>query len=179
MKTMEQILQDYLHIHQALNVLEKISIHEHVEEAFPENDVEVLLTILREFVHKQHQEKEEGVLFPALLRGHGQKNHRELAELVFEHTRERFLVERLEDSIRYRKTTFPECAARLIRLLRTNMDKERGVLSRLTAESLSPEADERVSAEMGNCQRCWQEDELPELLHALENVGAKYVAVTA
>jgi len=89
--------------------------------------------------------KEEGVLFPELVR----INHAEagpLRHLLFEHSQERSLVEGLEDALRRTQTSeFVLSANQLRERVRNHIQKEDGILFPILDVLISTQLDEKVN----------------------------------
>ena len=84
--------------------------------------------------------------FPALLRDPGQKNYRELCGLIFEHDRQRSLIEGLHDSIATKEPKdLVYCVTRFVEILRHHIQEEEQTLFPLANSTLSPAEDERIA----------------------------------
>jgi hemerythrin-like domain-containing protein len=175
MKSRDLLLGDHAQILRVLNVLEEMAVRVQRAQEPNENDVKGVVEFLKGFGDNHHQGKEECILFPALLRGQGQKNHRELTSLIFEHNRQRSLIDGLADSMLTRKSRdFVYYARQLVKLVRTHLKEEEDVLFPLMESTLLPADDERVVQDMKTYDRQWQERELSGMLQTLENLESKY-----
>lgn len=182
MKAKNLLVEDHGRIVRALNVLEEMAARVQRGQKPNEKDVTAVVEFLMGFGDSHHQGKEELVLFPALLRDRGQKNYRKLCHLVFEHNRQRSLIDGIADSMLTRKRNdFVYCATQLVKILRTHLKEEDDVLFPLLASTLSPADDERVVLEMKEYDREWQDKELSGMLRSLDNLESKYLrkALTA
>jgi hemerythrin-like domain-containing protein len=176
MKSTTQLSEDHLYILRALSVLEQMSAQARRGTRINDADIESLIVFFRAFADRHHQGKEEGVFFPALLKDQGQKHYRDLCALVFEHNRERFLIEGIEDAVRFKKQQyFPDYAERLVRVLRAHIESEEHELFKLAEETLSSAEDEQVAFEMRNYEWLWQQQAIPALIHRLEELEAQYL----
>jgi hemerythrin-like domain-containing protein len=111
-----------------------------------------------------------------LLQGPGQKNYRELCTLIFEHNRQRSLIEGLQDSALAKKTEkFVFYATRLTGILRTHIQQEEDILFPLVDATLSAAEDDRVVTAMKAYDKQWQDRELPGLLGKLDRLEAEYL----
>jgi hemerythrin-like domain-containing protein len=174
MKSRNLLLEDHRHILRVLNVLEEMAARVQRGQKPNENDVKGVVEFLKGFGDSRHQGKEESVLFPALLRGSGQKNYRELCHLIYEHNQERTMVNRIADSLMPRKTKdFVYFAGHLVTILRSHLKEEDEVLLPLMKETFSAADDERVAREMKTYDRRWKGD-LAGLLLSLDNLESKY-----
>jgi hemerythrin-like domain-containing protein len=175
MKATALLTEEHQVIRRALDVLAQMSARATQCGAFDATSAQDLLEFLRLFADRYHQGKEEGVFFPALLQDRNQKNYPSLCALVFEHNRERSLVEGLEEAIRSCKSKdFIYYADRLVEVLRSHMDKEEGDLFTLANSTLDNRQDERTEIEMRNYERSWQETDLARLLGRLTELEAAF-----
>src|SRR5262245_36129636 len=164
MKATELLVHEHKYILRVLNILEGMA--EKVERGRPldQADVEDLLRFLRIFADKQHQAKEESVLFPALLRACHQDQMSALRHMTFEHDQERSLVEGLEDALLTKKgKDFVYYVNRLNHVLRTHIYKEEHILFKIADANFSSGEDEKVVSELAKF------DQYPdEVLHSLQ-----------
>jgi hemerythrin-like domain-containing protein len=124
---------------------------ESTEPIVPE-DAAILLRFLRTFGDQYHHIKEEGVLFPVLLRT-SQAQEGPLRHLLFEHNQERSLIEGLDEAVRTKKgSEFLAFANRLTSRIRNHIEKEDGILFPILEGLLSKEQDDKVSAEFEKLQ---------------------------
>src|SRR5262249_50891092 len=87
-------------------------------------------------------------LFPELMRTSAAAQPA-VRHMLFEHDRERSLVEGLADSLRTKKgAEFVQFAERLTDLLRNHIQKEDKILFDIVERSLTAEQDERITAEL-------------------------------
>jgi hemerythrin-like domain-containing protein len=175
-KSTTLLLQDHKRLLQVLNVLDHMAASAKRGQTLDETHVKDVLEFLQDFGDAHHQGKEEAVLFPALLYGPNQKNYRELCALIFEHNRQRSLIEGLQDSAITGKTEkFIFYATRLTGILRTHMQQEEDILFPLVEATLSPAEDDRVVTAMKAYDRQWQDRELLRLLGKLDRLEAEYL----
>jgi hemerythrin-like domain-containing protein len=176
MKSRNLLWEDHGQILRVLNVLEEMAARVQRGQEPNEKDVKGVVAFLKGFGDSHHQGKEEFVVFPALLRGAGQKNHRELCHLVFEHNRQRSLIDGIADSmLTGKRKDFVYCAGNLVKILRTHLKEEDDVLLPLMESILSPADDERVVNDMKGYDRQWQDKELSGLLQSLNDLESKYL----
>ena len=148
MKCTDLLTKEHKVILRALDILDHMAARIAENQPVPVADVETILRFLRAFADNQHQAKEESALFPELLRTSA-ANEPPLRQMVFEHDQERSLVEGLEDSLRTKQgKEFVHFANRLTGLIRTHIHKEDHILFPIAERCLSPEQDERVTAEL-------------------------------
>jgi len=148
MKCIDLFVQEHKTILRALDVLDHMAARIEQDQPVDAQDVETLLRFLRAFADDHHQAKEESALFPEMMKTSA-ANERPLHHMIFEHDQERSLVEGLEDSLRTKKgMDFVKMAHRYTDLIRTHIKKEDNILFAIAALSLSPEQDEKVTAEI-------------------------------
>jgi hemerythrin-like domain-containing protein len=143
MKCTDLLREDHKIILRALDVLQCI-VEEPDPERIDQDDTATLLRFLRVFADEQHHMKEEGVLFPELMRT-SQSEAGPVRHLLFEHSQERRLVEGLEDSFRRSKTAeFVLFANRLTERVRDHIQKEDGILFPILDLLISSQLDKKV-----------------------------------
>ena len=142
-----------------------------------QSDLEQVLEFLKAFGDRFHQGREECVLFPALLIDRDQKHYPQLCGLVFQHNRERFLVDGLCECLAAKNARdFIHQARKLDEILLGHLREEEEVLFPLAAAALSPAEDERVFSEMQGFDAAWQKRELSGQLQNLAQLESKYVS---
>src|SRR5688572_18712383 len=170
MKSTDLLRADHKNILGALDVLAEIAERAEWGERVNQKDVESVLHFLKGFGDRHHQGKEEHVLFPAL-RDSAQKNCHELCTLVFEHDRQRSLVEGLSESMVTKHTKdLVYYAKRLNEILRAHIKEEEERLFPLVDSALSTTEDEIVAVDMRAYDRVWQERELSTQLRKLADM---------
>ena len=175
MKSIALLMEDHKVMLRVLDVLAEMASRAEREQYVNQEDIKDVVDFLRGFGDSYHQGREEGVLFPALLRVSPQQNYHELSGQVFEHNRQRSLIEGLHDSILTKKTKeFIYCARHLNLLLRAHMEQEDNTVFRLVDSTLSADEDERVARDLKAYDQSWQDRELSGLLRRLEKLEAKY-----
>src|SRR5438477_495650 len=152
MKCTDHLIQEHKIILRAVDVLDHMAARVAQDQAVESQDVETILTFLRDFADNHHQAKEESALFPELMRT-AAANEPALRHMLFEHDQERSLVVGLEDSVRTKKgIDFVHFAKRLTDLVRNHIRKEDRILFEIVDRSLSAEQDERVTAQLNQFQ---------------------------
>jgi hemerythrin-like domain-containing protein len=152
MKCTDYLSQEHKIILRALDVLDQMAVRCEHDQPVETQDVEAILQFLRSFADDHHQAAEESALFPELMRA-SVATQPALRQMVFEHDRERSLVEGLEDSLRTKKgIEFAQLAARLTDLLRNRIQKEDKILFDMVERSITTDQDERVAAELDRFQ---------------------------
>jgi hemerythrin-like domain-containing protein len=141
-------------------------------ERIDQDDATTLLRFLRMFADEHHHLKEEGLLFPEVMRT-SEAQGGPLRHLLFEHSQERSLVEGLEDALHIGKSSdFVVFANRLADRVRNHIQKEDGILFPIIEVLISSQLDEKVSSEFEKFQLN------PGLLDDLRRLEAKYLRKT-
>jgi hemerythrin-like domain-containing protein len=167
----ELLRQDHRVILRSLNVLQSMVDGENGER-IDQDDATTLLRFLRMFADEHHHLKEEGVLFPEVMRT-SEAQGGPLRHLLFEHSQERSLVEGLEDALHIGKSSdFVVFANRLADRVRNHIQKEDGILFPIIEVLISSQLDEKVSSEFEKFQLN------PGLLDDLRRLEAKYLRKT-
>jgi len=141
-------------------------------ERIDQDDAATLLRFLRMFADEHHHLKEEGVLFPEVMRT-SEAQGGPLRHLLFEHSQERSLVDGLEDALHIGKSSdFVLFANRLTDRVRNHIQKEDGILFPIIEVLISSQLDEKVSSEFEKFQLD------PGLLDDLRRLEAEYLRKT-
>ena len=176
MKTTALLKEEHEYILRAVNVLEAMAIRMIRGELVDSNDREAILSFLRTFLDDHHQTKEEFIFFPALLKASRGEDHECLCRYIFEHNRERSLVEGIEEALATRKAEdFVYYAHRFVDIVRTHIAEEEGGLFEHADNVLSPEEDARMVREIGLFDTPSQRRTLVLLLKALTALELKYL----
>jgi len=149
MKATSILKEEHRHMLRALNVIDGITARVENGEMADANDVESVLKFLQCYGDYYHQEREESVLFPALLKASHSKEYEDLCAISFEHNRERSLIEGIRESVLTRRACdFVYYSHRLSELMRAHIKtEEEGVFRRADAV-FDEAADECVMQEL-------------------------------
>jgi hemerythrin-like domain-containing protein len=124
------------------------------------------------FADEHHHLKEEGVLFPEVMRT-SEAQAGPLRHLLFEHNQERSLVEGLEDALYSGKSAeFVLFANRLTDRVRNHIQKEDGILFPILEVLVSSQFDEKICREFEKFQLGLG------LLDDLRRLESKYLSKT-
>ena len=171
MKCTDLLRQDHKIILRSLNVLQSMA-EGASGERIDEEDATTLLRFLRTFGDDYHHLKEEGALFPEVMRT-SEAQGGPLRHLLFEHNQERSLVEGLDDALHTGKSSdFVVFANRLTDRVRNHIQKEDGILFPIIEVLISSQLDEKVSSEFEKFQLD------PGLLDDLRRLEAEYLRKT-
>jgi hemerythrin-like domain-containing protein len=176
MKSITLLLEDHRQIARAVDILEEMATGAKHGLELHDNDVTALMQFMVCFGDRIHQGREEGVLFPALMANPGQGNYSKLTSLGFDHQRQRYLIQGIQESAgREDKKDFVFCATRLVEIVREHLKEEETILFPLAATLLSPDDDERVASDMEAYDKHYENEKLPGLLCSLGDLEAKYL----
>ena len=172
MRCTDLLRQDHKVILRCLNVLQAMAERENGER-IDQDDATTLLLFLRKFADEHHHLKEEGVLFPEVMRT-SEAQGGPLRHLLFEHSQERSLVGGLDDARHTGKSSdFAFFANRLADRVRNHIQKEDGILFPILDVLISSQSDEKVIGEFEKFQLD------PGLLNDLQRLESKYLRKTA
>jgi hemerythrin-like domain-containing protein len=175
MKAMGLLKEEHRHILRALNIIEGMAARLENGEMPDAKDVELVLKFLQCYGDYYHQEREESVLFPALLKASRSDEYEDLCTCTFEHNRERSLIEGVRESLMTRKgSDFIYYTRRLIELMRAHIQSEEEGIFRRADELLDEKVDELLIQELARYDspnQAWKLATL-ECLTALE---ARYI----
>ena len=176
MKSTALLLDDHKYILRVLEVLEEMATRARHGQEPDGQDLKDILEFLERFCDRIHQGREEGILFPALLRDRSQKNYPKLSSLLFDHNRERFLVQGLQESLlASSRRDFVFCATRLVEVLREHINEEEATLFPLADSTFSHADDAQIAADMKGFDKLWQDKMFPALLSRLDELESKYL----
>ena len=176
---MSKAIDDLMHEHQAilstLRILQKAIIMLKKNSEINMNDLNSLISFLKEFADKCHHGKEEGYLFPAFEAAGIPNENGPIGVMLREHELGRSYIKQMSDSLAKTKADehFLMAAEKYVALLRSHIEKENNILfpmgaSRLSAEQLDDlfKKFEKYEEEVIGKGR---HQELHQILHELEN----------
>ena len=176
MKSITLLLEDHQQMLRAVEIMEEMLIRARHGQKPDIQDLNEILAFLDGFGDRIHQAREEGVLFPALLRDPGQANYPKLSSLRFEHDRHRSLIEGLQKACAVEDLeSFCSCCARLTAILRDHIQDEETNLFPLVTSVLSTADDEQIARDMQGYDSIWQSEKLPQLARRLGELELKYL----
>lgn len=178
---MSQAIDDLRHEHDAilsaLDILDRVEVEARQGTAAT-GDIAVFVSFLKEFVDKCHHGKEEGMLFPALIRAGASEREAPVPALLSEHEQGRALIKAMEEasSPELQPKRFSAAAKAYSRHLRAHIERENEILFP-TAEQVLGEV------RLNTLHRAFvkHEDEVighgrhEELHHMLHALKAKYL----
>jgi hemerythrin-like domain-containing protein len=175
MKATRLLKEEHQYILRALGVMDELAVRVADGSELDEHDVESMLQFLRVFGDDHHQEKEEFILFPALLKASHAEEHECLCQITFEHNQQRSVLEGIEDALKsHRGQDFVYYAKRLGELVRAHIQEEEdGVFKRADA-ILSAEVDERIAQELAAYDSPGRVERLNAVLKRLIMLELKY-----
>jgi hemerythrin-like domain-containing protein len=150
MKTLDVLHREHSWITTMATCLEALVARARATDQLPEPAYE-LLHLYESFADGRHQEKEEGVLFPELLRCANGQELRELEQLVADHADERQHLSLMRSNLLGAVHGEPGCVRTFASEARAYLDRHRSHMAREHAQLfpmarrlLTPEADARV-----------------------------------
>jgi hemerythrin-like domain-containing protein len=175
MKATGILMEEHRYILRSLDVICEMANRVANGEEADDRDVDCILQFLQAFGDDHHQEKEEAILFPALLKASNAQEHECLCQITFEHNQQRSLLEGIEDALRSRKgKDFVYYARRLAELVRAHIQSEDDDVFRRADAILSAEEDERIAKELAAYDSPHRAERLRELLKRLVRLEIKY-----
>ena len=141
---MSKAIDDLKHEHEAilsaLQILEGMGTRVASGKNVDQKDIHNFIGFLREFADQCHHGKEEGILFPALIKAGMPEKGGPIGVMLSEHDQGRNLIKDMEDAIsrnlNYAK--FAEVAKEYANLLRAHIQKENHVLFPMAEQRLTP-----------------------------------------
>ena len=175
MKATNYLIEEHRYILRCLDVIREMANRVANGEAVEDRDVDWVLDFLRVYGDRHHQEKEESILFPAVMKASHDEEHPCICQITFEHNQQRSLLEGIEEALRTRKgADFVYYARRLSELVREHVLCEEDEVFKRVDAILSAEEDERLAKELATYDSPHQAGQLKELLERLVVLENKY-----
>jgi hemerythrin-like domain-containing protein len=175
MKATSILMEEHRYILRSLDVICEMADRVANGESVDDRDVDCILQFLQVFGDDHHQEKEEAILFPALLKASHAEEHACLCQITFEHNQQRSLLEGIEDAMRSRKgADFVYYAKRLAELVRAHIQSEDDDVFKRADAILSAEEDDRIARELASYDSPHRAERLRALLKSLAELEIKY-----
>jgi len=127
----EDLKHEHEHVLLALDILEQMANLVREDSRGDVSDIGDMILFLRTFADKCHHGKEEGFLFPAMIKAGIQKDRGPIAQMLLEHTQGRKFIQGMADSIEkedLKVARFLENATGYVALMRVHIQKENTVL---------------------------------------------------
>jgi len=176
MKATRVLMEEHRYILRSLDVISEMADRVAAGEEVDDRDVDCILQFLQAFGDDHHQEKEESILFPALMKASNAEEHACLCQITFEHNQQRSLLEGIEDALRSRKgKDFVYYARRLAENVRAHIQSEEDDVFKRADALLSVEEDERIAKELAAYDTPHRAERLRELIKRLFALETKYV----
>jgi hemerythrin-like domain-containing protein len=140
-KAIEDLRNEHTAILAALQTLAAISKKVEKGQDYDRKDVHAFIGFLKEFADKCHHGKEEGILFPALVKAGMPEKGGPVGVMLAEHAQGRELIKQMEAAFAAapKPASFVEAARKYSALLEAHIGKENEVLFP-AAEQALPEA---------------------------------------
>jgi hemerythrin-like domain-containing protein len=175
MKATRLLMDEHQVILRSLTVISEMAARVESGNAVDDRDIDTILQFLQAFGDDHHQEKEEAILFPALLKASTAVEHECLCQITFEHNQQRSLLEGIDDALRSRKgKDFVYYARRLAELVRAHIHTEEEDVFRRADTILSAVEDERIANELAAYDSPNRTERLRTLLERLTELEIKY-----
>lgn len=175
---MSQATKDLVNEHEAilsaLQILERMSNQAKKEKAISVQDIHEFTSFLQEFADKCHHGKEEGLLFPAMIKAGFEEQNGPIGIMLQEHTQGRALIRKMSDAAtaEVNIVQFTETAREYIDLMRIHIAKENSVLFPMADKVLSnqklAQLFEEFEAHEENVIGHGRHEELHGVLHRLD-----------
>lgn len=138
-KAIDDLMQEHQAILSILRIMQKIVIMLKKNSEVSSNDLNSIITFLKEFADKCHHGKEEGILFPAFEAAGIPKENGPIGVMLTEHELGRSYIKQMAESLSQGKADqhFLEGAEKYITLLRSHIEKENNILFPMGASRLS------------------------------------------
>jgi hemerythrin-like domain-containing protein len=175
MRATQILMEEHRYILRSLEVICEMADCVANGEDMNETDIECILHFLRAFGDDHHQEKEEAILFPALLKASNAEEHGCLCQITFEHNQQRSLLEGIEEALMSRQgKDFVYYARRLAELMRAHIRCEEDEVFKRADALLSTEEDDRIARELAAYDSPHRAERLRALLKRLVILEYKY-----
>jgi hemerythrin-like domain-containing protein len=129
-KATADLMNEHEAILSAIQILNRMVMAAEKAKSIDQNDIQDFIAFLKEFADKCHHGKEEGFLFPALVKAGIPEKGGPVGLMLIEHAQGRALIREMEESLTngmdVPKLTY--AAKRYATLLRQHIQKENGVL---------------------------------------------------
>jgi hemerythrin-like domain-containing protein len=175
MKATSILMEEHRYILRCLDVICEMADGVANSEPLDDRDVDCVLEFLSAFGDRHHQEKEESILFPALLKASHDEEYHSICQTTFEHNQQRSLLEGIEEALRSRKgNDFVYYARRLAELVRAHVHCEEEEVFKRADAILSAEEDDRIARELATYDSPHLAERLRQLLKRLVVLELKY-----
>lgn len=143
----DNLIDDHTIIQDVMDIMERIT-----KQNDPDvENLEFIVSFIREFADGNHHGKEEGILFPKLIEKGIPKDHGPIGMMLMEHEEGRNFVKGMADNIAIYKSGKKEALQTVyqnmtgyINLLRNHIHKENNILFRMADQVLSDEEQTRL-----------------------------------
>ncbi len=145
-KAIDDLRNEHMAILSALQTLDAITARLDRKQPVDPRDIRDFIGFLKEFADKCHHGKEEGILFPALVKAGIPEQGGPVGVMLAEHTKGRDLIIQMEASLSGTPDyeAFSETAAQYAELLTAHIGKENNVLFPSAERVLQPKQLEQM-----------------------------------
>jgi hemerythrin-like domain-containing protein len=144
-KSTQLLMADHEIILHALHVLDAMNADIESGRDMKGQDIQSLLTFLRDFADGCHHVKEEAIFFPALMQAGMPAEEGPLRVMNYEHERGRSLVAAMQNAlVRNNKPDFLIYSRRYVDLLSQHIEKEQSALFGKAEQILNDDEDDKI-----------------------------------
>jgi len=181
MKSTKLLKLDHEVIVQALHVLQAMNNEIRNGKDVNREDIQSLLTFLREFADGCHHVKEEAIFFPVLMQAGVAADAGPLRVMNVEHERGRTLVAAMQSALaQKKKADFLMYSERYVDLLSEHINKEDRLLFERADQILSDDEDEKIAEAFEHYESVIVGSTVHERLHGIiESLADKYFETAA
>lgn len=176
MKATRLLMDEHQQILRAIRVVDAMASRVAHGLSVPEGDADFILRFLLIFGDYYHQEREESILFPSILKGGPTAELRRLSHFTHEHHQQRSLLEGILKALRSRQGhEFVLYAKLLSDIERAHIQAEDNDIFRRADRILTAEEDHRIERELAD-DTSDRYEKIPDLLETLATIELKYVS---
>ncbi|HBP26278.1 MAG TPA: hemerythrin [Acholeplasmatales bacterium] len=163
----------------ALDILEQVANLAREDSRANASDITDMVTFLRTFADKCHHGKEEGFLFPAMIKAGMPKERGPIAQMLLDHTQGRKFIAGMADSIEgedVKVSKFLENATGYVTLMRVHIQKENTILFPMGDKVIAAAVQTQLLEQFGEYEKTIMGAGTHEHLHfMLDKLENKYL----
>ncbi len=181
-KAIEDLRNEHHAILSSLQILDTVTRRLERGLDVQRRDIHDFIGFLKEFADKCHHGKEEGILFPALIKAGMQEKGGPISVMLSEHARGRDLIKEMDSTIsaKENQAKFTNAAKGYSELLRAHIAKENDILFPSAEKALTETQQDRIFAAFEQHEEKVMGAGRHEELHAmLKNLKQSYAAGVA
>jgi len=176
MKATRLLMDEHQQILRAIRVVDAMASRVAHGLSIHDGDADFILRFLLVFGDYHHQEREEAILFPSILKGGPAAELHRLSHFTHEHHQQRSLLEGILKALKSRQGhEFVFYAKLLTDIERAHIQAEDNDIFRRADRILTVEEDERIARELAD-DTSDRYERIPDLLEALATIELRYVS---